>query len=429
MARKSTEQVKEDSKESRFRMRKLIEGGESEGDALGLVFDWNRNRGRSFTTWRRHGLWPIPDDEQDELRAYIEAHAEQAVEQEENDRGIADSMRLAHDSNQGHGSPLPPGIDQPEGHKAGASLEMPKTREQIKEESKGFRLKLHELTKGGMSLHKALKQVLDEDRARLRTFDLWRKLRLWPIPADELEEVITGSHSMQIACDSTEVVEPLEVTGSQQPLEPVIEQPEDDGSQPDSSVLAVDSIPRRATPQSEPEVSADADGTNIAEDSTTPMDIAPPSTDKPPLETDSTRVASHAIQKHGDTVQDSGPVPENQRAILRELTDSYSKPDGELFRMIEEWKAKSDESRALPEHRPVFRSDFDHQITGVRIKSYIWEAAKQKMLTEKVKTGGSMSALIELLLWEYAGRPEEALEGDTTALEGKWFSKKGGAGN
>lgn len=310
MARKSAEQIKEASKETRFRMHQLITSGESEGDALGLVFDWNRNRGRSFTTWRRHGLWPIPDDEQDELRAFIERDREADVEQPEHDEPVPDSNMLLSGSTAEHEPP-----------------------------------------------------VGDEEPA----------------------EPVTDLVSIQLAHES------YGTSGL------VVESTENDAEQ-GSSAVAHDSTAR-------------------PEEAGVP-ELGPSEVTSIPVADDSTAI-SH----------DLGMVPEDHAALLMELIDSYSTPEGDLFRMIQEWKVKTVQSTTFPERRPIFRSDFDHQITGVRIKSFIWEAAKQKMLTEKVKTGGSMSALIELLLWEYAGRLAEALEGDATPLEDRWFSKKGGAGN
>jgi hypothetical protein len=59
------------------------------------------------------------------------------------------------------------------------------------------------------------------------------------------------------------------------------------------------------------------------------------------------------------------------------------------------------------EVRPVFKGE--RKNTGVLVNREILDRAAAKAKTEKARTGGSLSSLVELLLWFYVGSPDELL--------------------
>jgi hypothetical protein len=65
----------------------------------------------------------------------------------------------------------------------------------------------------------------------------------------------------------------------------------------------------------------------------------------------------------------------------------------------------------LPPSRPVFKGGpKSRRNTGFNIHKEILNRAPKKVEKDRVRSGGSMSRLVELLLWEYIGRPEDLLE-------------------
>jgi hypothetical protein len=97
--------------------------------------------------------------------------------------------------------------------------------------------------------------------------------------------------------------------------------------------------------------------------------------------------------------------PEADQA-LPEWLDEAAVQD--LQDMLEWWRSKKDESLVIPPSRPVFRGK--RRNTGVHVNGRILELVVEKLKTDKVRTGGSLSLLTEYLYWEYLGRPQEVLE-------------------
>ena len=58
-----TERMAEESREVRFKMHRLVEGGMGERIALRNVLKNDGNRSRKLSTWRKRGLWPVPAEE------------------------------------------------------------------------------------------------------------------------------------------------------------------------------------------------------------------------------------------------------------------------------------------------------------------------------------------------------------------------------
>lgn len=69
----------------------------------------------------------------------------------------------------------------------------------------------------------------------------------------------------------------------------------------------------------------------------------------------------------------------------------------------------------LPSRRPLILGK--RKNTGVFVNTKILEAATEKLKTEQGRVGTSLSQLVEILLWSYAGHPNEIIESPKT--EGK----------
>lgn len=86
--------------------------------------------------------------------------------------------------------------------------------------------------------------------------------------------------------------------------------------------------------------------------------------------------------------------------------------DAEAFQalraVLDWWRERQDESMILSPSRPVFKGK--RRNSGFHINEEILRRATEKLKKDKVRTGGSMSLLMELLLWEYIGRPQDLLE-------------------
>lgn len=70
-----------------------------------------------------------------------------------------------------------------------------------------------------------------------------------------------------------------------------------------------------------------------------------------------------------------------------------------------------DGAMAVEESRPMFKGR--RKNTGVHVNEEILKRATEKQEREKARTGGSLSKLVELLLWKYVGSPADVLEHDS----------------
>ncbi|HMK36481.1 MAG TPA: hypothetical protein VK463_15515 [Desulfomonilaceae bacterium] len=100
------------------------------------------------------------------------------------------------------------------------------------------------------------------------------------------------------------------------------------------------------------------------------------------------------------------PEPPSPVQSLPEWLDDSAVLD--LRTMLEWWRTKKDESLILLPGRPVFKGR--RKNTGVHCNEVILYRAVEKLKKDKVRTGGSLSLLVEYLLWEYIGRPPDVLE-------------------
>lgn len=80
----------------------------------------------------------------------------------------------------------------------------------------------------------------------------------------------------------------------------------------------------------------------------------------------------------------------------------------DLRAVLDWWRERQEETMILSPSRPVFKGD--RRNSGFHINAEILRRATEKLKKDKVRTGGSMSLLMELLLWEYIGRPQDLLE-------------------
>jgi hypothetical protein len=60
------------------------------------------------------------------------------------------------------------------------------------------------------------------------------------------------------------------------------------------------------------------------------------------------------------------------------------------------------------ERRPMFKGKTRN--TGIKINEELLNRAIQKARKERLRTGGSLSGLVELLLWKYLDEPDDLIE-------------------
>ena len=60
------------------------------------------------------------------------------------------------------------------------------------------------------------------------------------------------------------------------------------------------------------------------------------------------------------------------------------------------------------ERRPVFKGQTRN--TGIKINEELLNRAVQKAKKQRLRTGGSLSGLVELLLWKYLDEPDDLIE-------------------
>ncbi len=79
----------------------------------------------------------------------------------------------------------------------------------------------------------------------------------------------------------------------------------------------------------------------------------------------------------------------------------------ELREMLSWWKSKGIGLDAI-ERRPIFKGQTRN--TGIKINEELLERAVIKAKKERLRTGGSLSGLIEWLLWKYLDEPADLVE-------------------
>jgi hypothetical protein len=92
------------------------------------------------------------------------------------------------------------------------------------------------------------------------------------------------------------------------------------------------------------------------------------------------------------------------RGVTRQFTDSEVEEIREL--LLQYKKLRVDVSSLS--RRPVFKGPRTN--SGIRCDDVLRRRALAKARQDSTRTGGNLSSLIELLLWEYLGRPEDVVE-------------------
>ena len=64
----------------------------------------------------------------------------------------------------------------------------------------------------------------------------------------------------------------------------------------------------------------------------------------------------------------------------------------------------------LPKARPIFKEGPRGKQGSFRIQQEMYERVLKKLKKDRVRTGGKVSSLVEVLLWMYIGAPEDLLE-------------------
>ncbi|AFM23722.1 hypothetical protein [Desulfomonile tiedjei] len=119
---------------------------------------------------------------------------------------------------------------------------------------------------------------------------------------------------------------------------------------------------------------------------------------------------SDQVVSEAETLDDDSSIQPTSSQELPQALPEWL--DSEAFRalraVLDWWRERQDETMILPPSRPVFKGP--RRNSGFHINAEILKRATEKLKKDKVRTGGSMSLLMELLLWEYIGRPEDLLE-------------------
>lgn len=116
-----------------------------------------------------------------------------------------------------------------------------------------------------------------------------------------------------------------------------------------------------------------------------------------------------AISEEPPDTEQSPVQPTPSQEIPRELPEWLDSDAFQTLRaVLDWWRERQDESMVLSPSRPVFKGP--RRNSGFHINAEILRRATQKLKKDKVRTGGSMSLLMEVLLWEYIGRPQDLLE-------------------
>ena len=98
--------------------------------------------------------------------------------------------------------------------------------------------------------------------------------------------------------------------------------------------------------------------------------------------------------------------PDPREEITKLLHEAYQ--DGTLPSLIEWWRDRGGAPLPTVEQRPIFRGT--RRNTGVHVNQILLERALERVKQDKAGTGGSLSRLVELLLWRYLGEPADVIE-------------------
>lgn len=93
-----------------------------------------------------------------------------------------------------------------------------------------------------------------------------------------------------------------------------------------------------------------------------------------------------------------------RRRMIQQFTDREVK---EIRELLDQYKKIRVDVASLS-RRPAFKGPRTN--SGIRCDDVIRRRALAKAQQDSTRTGGNLSSLIELLLWEYLGRPEDVVE-------------------
>lgn len=94
----------------------------------------------------------------------------------------------------------------------------------------------------------------------------------------------------------------------------------------------------------------------------------------------------------------------DRRSVTQQFTDEEVE---EIRELLDQYKKIRVDVSSLS-RRPVFKGPRTN--SGIRCDDVIRRRALAKAQQDSTRTGGNLSSLIELLLWEYLGRPEDVVE-------------------
>lgn len=91
----------------------------------------------------------------------------------------------------------------------------------------------------------------------------------------------------------------------------------------------------------------------------------------------------------------------------KDLSPLSSEEVASLREIIAWWKSRKMGLGEI-ERRPIFKGE--PRNTGIKINGELLNRALQKAKKERLRTGGSLSGLVEWLLWKYLDEPEDLIE-------------------
>jgi hypothetical protein len=104
---------------------------------------------------------------------------------------------------------------------------------------------------------------------------------------------------------------------------------------------------------------------------------------------------------------DGSDIPEIRIEAFNYVVDLYQ--SGMLQELVEWFEANQERKIIMSDlpTRPVFKGPFKN--TGIKISNPIRRAALRRAKKEQTRVGGSLSALVEYLLWQYIDCPDDMI--------------------
>lgn len=93
-------------------------------------------------------------------------------------------------------------------------------------------------------------------------------------------------------------------------------------------------------------------------------------------------------------------------SALKDMVDSYQ--SGDIRQIIQWFESRKEESMTQASIRPIFKGKRFN--TGLMINEEVLRRAREKQATEVARVGKSLNNLMEILLWQYIGCPEDVIE-------------------